>query len=564
MNLKRKFPPNWEEDAEKIRAERSALHDEWIRKRLQLEADCRYGTEQYTPQEMQRAVWLQCRNDIFFFISYFCWTLDPRERSDRQDMPFILYEYQVDFVKWFIAMVTASIGRIDPKNLVVEKSRDMGVSWLLVVICVWYLLFHNAIMCVGSRKEEECDKLGDMSTFLEKCRYIIRRLPDYLLPEGFDQEKHMGFLLLRNPKGGQIEGESANPQFGRGPRNLFTIYDEFAVWDHDEAAWKSGGGSTNVRVAVFTPNGPFNKAAQLANPDKWPGTEKCEKKTLHWILHPIKAAGLIKDEFGRWTSPWYEGEKRRFSEEDIASELDICYEKSSRGLVFSEYTEDHQKDEVEPEPGRTVVRIWDPGLTFFVLFMMVDRWNRVLALRELCMEDANIHEVAQSVLAISAEFYADHQIVDCGDPAGKNRVNSGQEAPEYTVLAEQYGIDVDYDFLEETQTQMRVKNRITAIKNKLIQYEPHTRTPSLLVDTTNCPKLHRALKEQYRYKVSKYSKQVLPQIDEFHPAEDAVDCLGYGILYRCGLGLATTSRSSTNRVTVDKNGIEWDQLRRSS
>ena len=44
----------------------------------------------------------------------------------------------------------------------VEKSRDMGVSWLCVATAIWMWTFHEgAVVGFGSRKEDYVDKLGD-------------------------------------------------------------------------------------------------------------------------------------------------------------------------------------------------------------------------------------------------------------------------------------------------------------------------------------------------------------------------------------------------------------------
>lgn len=535
-----------------------------MKERADLVVRATYGDDENTADEIQAAIKKQIKKDILFFFNYFVWTLDPREETDKQEMPMLLYEYQQKFVLWFIALVMGTQGTIKRHNIVIPKSRDMGVSWLIAAINVWFLLFHRSSVCVGSRKEEECDVLGDIESLLEKHRFIIRRLPDFLIPEGMNLNNggHLGHKLLRNPEGGQISGESANPNFGRGGRNLYTVLDEFAAWDHDEQAWTSCGGSTQVRVAIFTPKGPFNKAAKLCNPDPSTGRpEKIEEFRMHWSLHPIKAAGLRKDKDGKLTSPWYAEECANKAEDEIASELDISFTKSTKGLVFPDYTEFHHAIDLEPEPGRRIIRVWDPGVrAFYVLFMQVDRFRRVLALRELCLDDAMIHEVAQEVERITTEFYRGHDVVDCGDPAGAKRVNSGQIAPEYTVLAEDYGIDVDYTFIEEQNPKLRVKNRIMAIHNKLKEFVHHTKSPGLMVDSAKCPKLHKALSEQYRYRVNKMTKQVTEEIDESHPSEDAVDCLGYGTQYV--FGLATTSSSIRRDVEVDTTETSWNQLRR--
>jgi hypothetical protein len=73
------------------------------------------------------------------FISDWCCTFDPRnvERGIEAVTPFLLFPKQAQYVNWIIARWR---GRQDG---VVEKSRDMGVSWLCVAIAVWMWVFHR-------------------------------------------------------------------------------------------------------------------------------------------------------------------------------------------------------------------------------------------------------------------------------------------------------------------------------------------------------------------------------------------------------------------------------------
>lgn len=542
---------NWQQQVADMKAEREQLQELCIRDRLKLEADCKYGDQTYTAEQWQHATRVLCKEDIFFFFKHFAWTIDPREKPDRQIMPFVLYDFQIELVQWILEHIEETQGTIERRNLILEKSRDMGASWVVSMVALWLCYFKNCNILMGSRKEEEIDKKGDLDTPFEKIRFNVRRLPPFLRGSTFDPEKHLGYLLLQNPDGGQIVGESANPEFGRGGRSLLTIFDEFSVWQNDESAWKAAAQTTNVRLAVATPKGPYGKFAQLAS--NKPGEEVIRKR-LHWSLHPVKAAGLMHDHNGQLTSPWYEEQKRTMSPEDVASELDISYATSVKGLVFSDYTEKHSAVDLQPVEKREIIRVWDPGLTFCVLFLQIDHYRRVLCLQELIIDNARINDVAEEVLRISQEEYSGYHFVDCGDPAGAKRQNASQVDPEYIVLAEQYGIDVDYTFMAEMPTNLRVKNRITGIRQKLREFVYQTKTPALLIDSGKCPNLDEAMRAKYRYRINKFTRQVMEQIDEQHPYEDVVDCLGYGILYR--LGLSTTS-SSKKIQEVERGQVTW-------
>lgn len=538
------------EDA--IAAQRAAQAEN-MRERMRLYLLCEANPEE------QAAEFLLCSRDPIYFIEKYVYTFDPRENPEHQTMPFVLYAFQKKFILWLVENINATVGTVLKRNLLIEKSRAVGASWMLCAVAAWYFLFHHSSSHFGSRIEDLADKLGDMNSLLEKIRFILRNLPEWMLPDGFRDPDHLGNKLLRQSDasgGAQISAEAASPHFGRGGRKLFVVMDELASWEKDDASVKAASGSTNVMIFISTPFGVFNKFARMAR-----GEDKIEVSVyrIHWSEHPIMAAGLRTDAEGKLTSFWYEQEKRRLSPEDLASEVDIAYETSTKGLVFSEFGDLHRARNLKPSDKSHIIRVWDPGVRGFgVLWMEVDNYNHVKVFDELCGEHARIWDVADTVKRISNERFRGFYFDDIGDPAGATRNNSSQEDAEYTILREQFDIEVEYDFMLEIPSPMRVKHRITAIHDRLRALTP-TGKPSLQIDVDRCPILNRALAEGYRYKVRKETKQILEVVDERHPFEDVVDCLGMGLLYK--LGVSATKRGTTS-VTVDNNVVEWQRYSR--
>lgn len=288
-----------------------------------------------------------CRRDPIFFINGFCFTKNPSKPFPK--IPFIVYD---DFQDDSIREICEAIER--GHDLGIEKTREMGVSWMIIYCFTWFWLFYeNCDFRVGSRKEDFVDKIGDMDTLIEKVRFCLRYLPSWMLPKGYDESTHATYMKIINPENkNTIIGESANPHFGSGGRRKALLMDEFAKWDDSvaEAAWTSTHDVTHCRIVVSTPVGSANKFAQLMNGTK----EKIKKLTLHWTLHPEKArdcyyldgAGtkiLLQDHktaFKIWNenrqqkgaiivrSPWYDVECERRSDSDVAQELDIDYIRS--------------------------------------------------------------------------------------------------------------------------------------------------------------------------------------------------------------------------------------------
>lgn len=279
-----------------------------------------------------------CQEDIKFWINHFAWTKDPRKPYQR--LPFFLYPYEEDAVADLVMAIE------NGEDLLIEKTRDMGASWMVLYVFTWYWLFKaNSDFRVGSRKEDFVDKIGDMDTLLEKVRFCLASLPLWMLPEGFTATEHATYMKIRNPSNGNtIIGESANAHFGSGGRRRALLLDEFAKWEVSvaNAAWTSTADVTKCRIVASTPVGSGNKFAELARGTK----ERIRKLTLHWTLHPEKNVGAYyvdgpdriqiapEKAYELWRkglkvrSPWYDIECQRRSEADIAQELDINYLKS--------------------------------------------------------------------------------------------------------------------------------------------------------------------------------------------------------------------------------------------
>lgn len=285
--------------------------------------------------KMKQDLYTVCSRDILYWINHFCFTKDPRRKPDI--LPFITYDFQD---KHILEMQKAIE---NGEDIIIEKSRDMGASWMVIYGFLWFWLFKKGSdFRVGSRKEDFVDKIGDLDTLLEKVRFCLMRLPIWMLPQGFSFDKHATYMKIQNPANGNtIIGESANEHFGSGGRRKAILLDEFAKWDNSVAyaAWTSTADVSPCRICLSTPVGSGNKFAELAKGTK----NKIKKISLHWTLHPLKAEGAyymdgstkipVPPEKANelWNmgvkvrSPWYDAECERRSESDIAQELDIDY-----------------------------------------------------------------------------------------------------------------------------------------------------------------------------------------------------------------------------------------------
>ena len=251
-----------------------------------------------------------CKADPLFFINNFCWT--PNDKYQQYHFPFLMYPFQEEYAIWLNEHI--EIG----KDGLVEKSREMGVTWLTMSLFLWRWLFsENFNALIGSYKEDLVDNKTKDSLF-GMLDYQLFNLPQWMLPKRFNHKTHRTSMKLVNPSNNNlIKGDTMNAEFGRGSRRSITFFDEGAHWEYFQEAWDSCADTANCRITVSTPAG-YNSFAQLRD-------SGIDVKTMHWKAHPLK------------DMLWYDYEKSRRTDENIAQELDISYQKSQRGRVYQEW-----------------------------------------------------------------------------------------------------------------------------------------------------------------------------------------------------------------------------------
>lgn len=278
-----------------------------------------------------------------FFIENFGWTADPRPQANPGNLPFILYDYQKEAIRTLIDHIDGG------KDLLFEKSRDMGASWLIFVfVPLWYWLFRDGSnFLIGSYKENQVDDRTIDSMF-GKLDYALDSLPKWMLPKGFKRDKYRNHMKLINPENfNQITGDTMNPRFARGARKTAVLFDELGHWEYAQEAWESSAQTTACRIANSTPLG-YNFFASLRNGEEG----NIDVHTMRWQEHPLK------DE------AWYEFEKARSSPEAIAQELDISYIKSLEGAVYPEWNEQNvERGHFPYDPDLPLYVSWDFGRT---------------------------------------------------------------------------------------------------------------------------------------------------------------------------------------------------------
>jgi len=198
------------------------------------------------------------KNNIADFICDWGMTSDPRnaERGLPVVIPFILFKRQRQWVDW---LITRWKGQQDG---LVEKSRDMGLSWLSVAVAASIcLLYKDVNIGFGSRKEEDVDKNGSPKSLFWKARQFINLLPPQF--NGFWNEKNdSSHMLIKFPFTGSTMSGEAGDNIGRGDRAAIYFKDESAFYERPEKIEAALSQTSNCKIDISTVNGlgnPFHQ-----------------------------------------------------------------------------------------------------------------------------------------------------------------------------------------------------------------------------------------------------------------------------------------------------------------
>lgn len=271
-----------------------------------------------TPDD-QAAESAKCKQDTVHWFNQWAWTMDPRTDSPLAIMPFELFDFQVELVRWLDKLVF-----LDRRSGVEEKSRDMGATWINCGWAVKHWLYFPAFQALfSSRNEQEVDSKKEPDTIFEKLRFIVRHLPPFMRPEGYREREHATFCNLTNPvTGAVISGAAPTIDVGRGGRYTVVLPDEYASFPNGgNAQFMSMKSSTKSIIAVSTPKGKLNRFYKMLRTPGMP------VKTLHWTLHPWR------------DDRWRRGQELESLPHEVAQEVEIDYDASETGQILKEFDE---------------------------------------------------------------------------------------------------------------------------------------------------------------------------------------------------------------------------------
>lgn len=485
-----------------------------------------------TNLEYRALAYARCRRDPVYWLNNFGWTFDPRLEGDAQYQPFILYPIQEEYMRFGIRHIR--IG----ESFGVEKSRDMGCTWLTLALLVHQWIFEPMFTAnVGSMTEDKVCKTDDKDTLYWKMEFLVVNLPNWMIPHGFDRRKNIAFMRMTNPaNGATITGAAPTQNFGRSGRAKAMLFDELQAWEEAEPAWNSAASTAPCRIAVGTPNG-MNFYGKMMNPRE--GVPALPKFIIDWRDDPrknewiafdlkpgtsdISSTGELSEEFlsrarvvGRGTGwakdppkrtkwlyyPWYIHQEYKVffgDKEWMAQEIDRDYKRSVRGRVYTNFPL-ARIGRYFYQDGKYTFSMWDVGDDMTAIgWLQYDNATRRISLVDYIQKPGKLIEWFVPFFTGRVPSGGDDEYTEAekekirshdgwrvdehyGDPSGK-ATNQVTDYSAYDVL-ETYGIEIQTnDYARSFATRISTAKRLL---------------PRLNIDEVNCRDFIEAM-ENYKW-----------------------------------------------------------------
>lgn len=246
-------------------------------------------------EALREKEWPRCASDVCYFVDNYCMTYDPRLLSVGKSakLPFKLFDKQREFMLWIDAKMSAR------ESGLVEKSRDMGITWCCAAFALHGLLFKPGFSAgFGSRKLDLVDRKDDIDSILEKVRFMYRNLPEYLKSEAYQE----AYCRINNGEA-SITGEGGD-DIGRGGRKSVYFVDESAYIERYERVEAALSQNTETVIDISTHNGVGTRFYQKRNEGK------VDVFVFDWRDDPRK------------DQAWYEAKKLSLPANIVAQEID--------------------------------------------------------------------------------------------------------------------------------------------------------------------------------------------------------------------------------------------------
>jgi hypothetical protein len=224
---------------------------------------------------MQEAAIEACRRDILFFVNTFVWQYNPLVKGVRAVGPFITWPFQE-------RVLTGHRGILwcyeNDRTAVVEKSRDMGASWLFLIFQDWLCGFHDNVQTLDISRTADAVDSATKNALFTKVRFMHEHYPDWLMGKIVDTK--MTFKYSRTYS--EVTGEASTGSSGSGGRASVIFVDEFSEIKEATKVRQNTASISDCRFFNATHLGVGTEFYALTR------SPECVQIQMHWTRHPRK------------------------------------------------------------------------------------------------------------------------------------------------------------------------------------------------------------------------------------------------------------------------------------
>jgi hypothetical protein len=227
--------------------------------------------------------------DVLFWFNAFCFVFEPRALIKVK--PFSTWSHQDHPIVVMDQAITDSEKRETPIDVVVDKSRAQGATWMYLMVFLRRWL-RDPMFSAGlvTRNEGLVDSLVDSDTLMWKIDWMIDRLPFWMKPH-YKRSTTEHYFFNQEIES-SIVGYSATGDVASGGRKTVFGFDEVAKFKPNEidAAMDSTQHVSNCRVFVSTHKGDTGVFYQMSKDEN----SSAVKIILDWKDNPTQNRLMYK------------------------------------------------------------------------------------------------------------------------------------------------------------------------------------------------------------------------------------------------------------------------------
>lgn len=438
-----------------------------------------------TRPDMQRAVCDHCARDPVFWVDNFLWTFDPRPSKSPNVIPFVLWGFQREILR-SICFATDATGRLWPT--VIDKSRDMGVTWVALVALLWGWQFHGQSFGLISRTQADVDDNSEIpDSLFGRLRFLLSMQPRWLRPEYVSRYCALQQPATGSTDGAIIKGTSTVDDAFRSKRYRRVFVDEANMIRDLRAVMASINDVTEAPLLVSSAKGRGTHFARIVHGDEGDvhehGSDLADAVgwlhyRAHYSLHPDR------DQTTERGRAWRRREQARRTRWEWQQEQEIDYAASMPARIFHAFGASSHvyrwpawREHIAPiVAGRDVSWIegWDfgDGLSLtFVVWVAYDHTDDVAYVYDWrAWQGGDVRQVALDVheagWRTSFDEYGDRRAPTyrVGDPAGltasAQRVGGRvAQTSSWVENLRPYGIDITPQYIRSPYNAFQLVNR---------------------------------------------------------------------------------------------------------